>query len=91
MQVVQVLQVIQVMQVIQVIVAIQVVINGSVFGPELVRGRVEWMLPLSRRSAGNAWVWKWKKIFHNFHSFWEKWIYMILNLQVVFFPRELVK
>ena len=41
MQVVQVLQVIQVMQVIQVIVAIQVVINGSLCGPQLVRGRVE--------------------------------------------------
>ena len=57
MQVMQVLQVIQgmpVMQMIQVIVVIQVVINESVFGPELVRGRVEWMLPLSRRSAGIA-------------------------------------
>ena len=46
MQVMQVLQVIQVlnmkvMQVIQVIVVIQLVINGSVFGPQLVRGRVE--------------------------------------------------
>ena len=41
MQVVQVLQVIQVMQVIQVIVAIQVVINGSLCGPQLVRGSVK--------------------------------------------------
>ena len=54
MQVLQVIQGMPVMQMIQVIVVIQVVINGSVFGPELVRGRVEWMLPLSRRSAGIA-------------------------------------
>ena len=44
MQVMQVFQVIQgmpVMQMIQVIVVIQVVINGSLCGPQLVRGSVK--------------------------------------------------